>query len=54
MREIASQIEQAGARNDLQFVERQLALLDEEVRRCASYVPRAIEEIANRAKQILS
>jgi Amt family ammonium transporter len=46
LRAIAFEIEKAGARRDLQFIEQQLSNLDDEVRRCASYIPQAIENIA--------
>jgi HPt (histidine-containing phosphotransfer) domain-containing protein len=45
MKKFAFEIEQAGARNDLQFIEQHLIPLAEEARRCTDYVPRAIEEL---------
>ena len=45
MKKFAFEIEQAGARSDLQFIEQHLAPLAEEARRCADYVPQAIEEL---------
>jgi PAS domain S-box-containing protein len=46
LRAIAFEIEKAGAQRDLQFIEQQLSQLDDEVRRCASYIPQAIELLA--------
>ena len=46
LRAIAFEIEKAGARRDLQCIEQQLSQLDAEVRRCASYIPQAIELVA--------
>ena len=42
----ALEIEQASARRDLQFIEQQLARLDEEAKRCSLFIPSAIEMIA--------
>jgi len=46
LRAIAFEIEQAGGRRDLQFMEKQLTLLEDEARRCAAYIPQAIERLA--------
>ena len=46
LREIAFEIEQAGARADLQFMELALTRLDVETRRCAAFIPSAIEGLA--------
>jgi CheY-like chemotaxis protein/HPt (histidine-containing phosphotransfer) domain-containing protein len=45
LRQIAFEIEQAGIRRDLQFMQEQLTRLDEEAARCARYVPEAIEKL---------
>jgi HPt (histidine-containing phosphotransfer) domain-containing protein len=45
LRDIAFEMEQAGAQHDLQFMEQQLTLLDEEVRRCTASIPEAIEKL---------
>ena len=47
LREIAFELEQAGARRDLQFVMENLAKLENEARRCAAYIPGAMEQIAS-------
>jgi Amt family ammonium transporter len=46
LREIAFEIEQAGARRDLQFIAEHLTRLDVEARRCADYIPGAMKQIA--------
>lgn len=43
LRGIAFEIEEAGARRDLEFIEQHLSRLENEARRCAAYVPQAIE-----------
>jgi PAS domain S-box-containing protein len=45
LRKIVFEIEQAGARQDLEFITRQLAILDEEARRCVAFIPGAIAAI---------
>jgi two-component system, sensor histidine kinase and response regulator len=52
MTKFASEIEQAGARSDLQFIEQQLIPLAEEAKRCAAYVPQAIEELEKGGKAV--
>jgi ammonium transporter, Amt family len=47
LREIAFELEQAGARRDLQFIADHLAQLDVEVRRCTAYIPGAIKQLAD-------
>jgi two-component system sensor histidine kinase/response regulator len=46
---IAFQIEEAGARRDLQFIAERLIELDAEARRCAEYIPEAMKRIATDA-----
>ncbi|MGA2230308.1 MAG: response regulator, partial [Tepidisphaeraceae bacterium] len=46
LREIALEIEQAGARGDAGLVQRHVQRLADEARRCADYIPRAIESMA--------
>ncbi|HWE01403.1 MAG TPA: ATP-binding protein [Tepidisphaeraceae bacterium] len=50
LRAIAFEIEQAGIRNDLQFMQEQLARLEDEARRCALYVPEAIIKLGAMSK----
>jgi hypothetical protein len=45
LREIAFEIEQAGARRDLQFIADSLAKLDAEAQRCAAFIPTAMQEM---------
>jgi CheY-like chemotaxis protein len=45
LRKIALEIEQAGERRDLQLIERQLTALEKEARRCAAYVPQAMQRL---------
>jgi CheY-like chemotaxis protein len=47
LREIAFELEQAGARRDLQFITDRLAQLDVEVRKCTDYIPGAMKQLAN-------
>jgi HPt (histidine-containing phosphotransfer) domain-containing protein len=54
LRKIAFEIEQAGARRDLQFMTEQLAALDEEARRCAAFVPEAMKRLAAASKPTAS
>jgi Amt family ammonium transporter len=42
---IAREIEEAGLRGDLAFIERSLAQLDGEARRCAQYIPIAADQL---------
>jgi Amt family ammonium transporter len=46
LRKIAFEIEQAGARRDLQFITEQLAALEEQARRCAEFVPDAMKRLS--------
>jgi len=46
LRKIAFEIEQAGVRSDLEFIEQNVAALDVEARRCAAFLPDAIKAIA--------
>ncbi len=50
LRKIAFEMEQAGQRRDLQFMSDQLAALDEEARRCAAYVPEAMNRLLSKSK----
>ncbi|MGA2230302.1 MAG: ATP-binding protein [Tepidisphaeraceae bacterium] len=45
LRKIAFEIEQAGIRGDLSHAERQLAILQEQTRRCAEFVPRGLARL---------
>jgi ammonium transporter, Amt family len=45
LRQIALEMEQAGARHDLQFIGDQLEKLDQEARRCIEYIPAAMNRI---------
>lgn len=45
LRKIAFEMEQAGIRRDLQFMADQLAALDAEAKRCAAFVPEAIQSL---------
>jgi Amt family ammonium transporter len=45
---IASEIEEAGARHDLQFITDHLSILDAEARRCAAYIPAVMKQIVAR------
>jgi DNA-binding NarL/FixJ family response regulator len=47
LRKIAFEIEQAGARRDLQYITEQLTILDEEARRCAAFVPEAMKQLTS-------
>ncbi|MBV8782396.1 MAG: response regulator, partial [Phycisphaerae bacterium] len=46
LRELAFKLEEAGARKDLEFIQQELSRLDDEVRRCALYVPEALNRLA--------
>jgi len=46
LREIAGEIEQAGARRDMEFIAGHVTKLDEEARRCAAFIPGAIKQMA--------
>jgi CheY-like chemotaxis protein/anti-sigma regulatory factor (Ser/Thr protein kinase) len=54
LRKIAFEIEQAGGRRDLQFMADQLAALDEEARRCAAFVPEAIQSLHRMSNPVRS
>jgi two-component system sensor histidine kinase/response regulator len=49
LRKIAFEIEQAGARKDLDFITHQLGLLDEEARRCVDFIPGAIAALSGKS-----
>jgi CheY-like chemotaxis protein/HPt (histidine-containing phosphotransfer) domain-containing protein len=49
LRNIAFEIEKAGAQRDLQFIEEHLTALDNEAKRCAAYVPEAMAQLASHA-----
>ena len=52
LRKIAFEIEQAGAKCDIQFIETQLALLKEQAGQCAAFVPKAIQQITDTKRSV--
>jgi CheY-like chemotaxis protein/HPt (histidine-containing phosphotransfer) domain-containing protein len=54
LRQLAFEIEQAGARRDLKFIADQLAALDEEARRCAAFVPEALNRLMGKSTPVSS